>query len=309
MNTIIIYHSADADGWMSKAVLENEIPKKLPSSGNIRSIGWDFGQPPVEISQEELAESRLIVVDLPPNPFDELITFAKEFLWIDHHKSAIESNAQIQYPGIQNTSLSACRLAWAFFNLPPTDLTKYETEPMPDEPQLVFLIGLRDVWKHKGTRYEAICSHINLALIADRSFSFLESLQVSSEAHWLCVDDLVEEGVILDRFSKSLNQEAADRGAFLKTLWGIKFLVINSQLRGSQLLEHAAFELQRSGESVEALCVFSLNKFGKFNFSLYHAHGQKHRDLTVIAKKYGGGGHAGACGFEVGWDVVLSLFK
>jgi hypothetical protein len=36
-----------------------------------------------------------------------------------------------------------------------------------------------------------------------------------------------------------------------------------------------------------------------WRFSLYHAAGKEHHDLSKIAVKYGGGGHRGACGFQV----------
>lgn len=34
-----------------------------------------------------------------------------------------------------------------------------------------------------------------------------------------------------------------------------------------------------------------------FLFDFQRAPGKEHHDLSVIAKKYGGGGHRGACGF------------
>lgn len=308
MNTIIVYHGADADGWMSRAICENEAVKLSKSEDCFRSIGWDFGQPYPDLSNEDVRKARLIVVDLPPDPVYEVIPFAAEFVWIDHHKSAIEANASIPYQGLRHVGLSACRLTWAFFNLPyDTDLTQYETKPMPGEPELVFLIGLRDVWKHKGTEWQDVCQNINLALVSDRTFPFREAIRMPKSEHQMCVDSLEKRGHLLSQYSKSMNREMADRGAFMKQMWGMKVLILNSQLRGSEILEPAAFDLQRSGESVDALCVFCLNRYGKFNFSLYHAPGQKHRDLTQIVKLYGGGGHPGACGFEANWDIVRGL--
>lgn len=36
----------------------------------------------------------------------------------------------------------------------------------------------------------------------------------------------------------------------------------------------------------------------KWDVSLYHADGKEQHDLSLIAVKYGGGGHRGACGFR-----------
>jgi nanoRNase/pAp phosphatase (c-di-AMP/oligoRNAs hydrolase) len=36
----------------------------------------------------------------------------------------------------------------------------------------------------------------------------------------------------------------------------------------------------------------------KYNVSLYHSPHNKQHDLSLIAVKYGGGGHKGACGFQ-----------
>jgi nanoRNase/pAp phosphatase (c-di-AMP/oligoRNAs hydrolase) len=47
----------------------------------------------------------------------------------------------------------------------------------------------------------------------------------------------------------------------------------------------------------DALLTFCWLK-DKWRISLYHAEHRKDIDLSVIAVKYGGGGHKGACGFH-----------
>jgi hypothetical protein len=43
---------------------------------------------------------------------------------------------------------------------------------------------------------------------------------------------------------------------------------------------------------------FKFTGRGDWSVSLYHAPGKEHHDLSLIAVKYGGGGHRGDCGFR-----------
>ena len=43
--------------------------------------------------------------------------------------------------------------------------------------------------------------------------------------------------------------------------------------------------------------------------SLYHVEGKTHHDLSQIAVKYGGGGHKGACGFQITLNELSTIIS
>ena len=90
--TTVIYHRADYDG-----VFCREIAKHFLGADGVRYIGWDFGDPPVPIPERT---DKTYVLDLPLdkvfgtsiNPEGGQPFYHSNIIWIDHHKSAIESH-------------------------------------------------------------------------------------------------------------------------------------------------------------------------------------------------------------------------
>jgi hypothetical protein len=87
---------------------------------------------------------------------------------------------------------------------------------------------------------------------------------------------------------------------------GLKFLILNTQAKGSMALDAYARD-KVNGWSIDALMVWAVDKHGRVPVSLYHAPGKTHIDLSVIAKEFGGGGHAGACGMIVDMPVIINI--
>ena len=302
---ILIYHIADPDGWMSRAVIEHYVDID-------RSIGWDFGDKVPTFSDEEIRNAHVIVVDLPVSLVKD-IGFSRKITWIDHHKSEIEKwpHRSTEFDGIQVDGVAACRLAWWYYcgqsltgRDALQDVISGGADSLPYEPAIIHMVGLRDVWKHKGTIYEQDCNRLNLALLSRKDLA--EELAYAFEcgdnslSHLL--EALISDGARIEPYDECLIKESADRGARIITAWDMQVLTLNTQARGSKMLEAKALELAKSGQTVDALMVYGVASDGMFNVSWYHAPGQTHRDLSVIAKRYGGGGHAGACGARMKWQ-------
>src|SRR3990167_1028744 len=80
--------------------------------------------------------------------------------------------------------------------------------------------------------------------------------------------------------------------SFLVEWEGLKFLALNAARCNSNTF--AARDVLETGH--DALMGFFFN--GQvWTVSLYHARPRKDLDLSLIAVKHKGGGHAGACGF------------
>lgn len=82
MKPTVIYHSADADGWLCREIARKFLP-------DAELIGWNYGDPHLEFPRE----GTVYVLDLSPDCFWESplrTEFVNRLIWIDHHKSSIE---------------------------------------------------------------------------------------------------------------------------------------------------------------------------------------------------------------------------
>src|SRR5262245_37067793 len=174
--TTVVYHPADFDGLFCREIARKFLP-------DAELIGWDFGDLPIAIKTDTL-----YVMDLPcDRPFGlnlediELIedpdskgyrmggTESKELVWIDHHKTAIESHPP-GIPGYRIDGVAACRLAWQWFAeflmhdptaechamIPGSQLPTKEAfiERKVQEPYAVRLAGEYDIWDKRDLNAE-----------------------------------------------------------------------------------------------------------------------------------------------------------
>jgi hypothetical protein len=118
--TTVIFHNADFDGIFCREIARKFLP-------DAELIGWDYGQPQYLCPRDGM----VYVMDLPffngplksasggdyqipVAAFDDGQEFRNRVVWIDHHKSAIESHPK-HIPGYRIDGVAACRLAWQWF--------------------------------------------------------------------------------------------------------------------------------------------------------------------------------------------------
>jgi len=165
--TVCIYHSIDLDGWMSAAIVkywfekthalnctlehdseESKLELQITSSpDSLHMLGYNYGDPIPDLSEY----NRVIMCDISfPRPIMIDLLRDKEignFIWIDHHISAILDNKWLEEPGlifngIRDTKFAACELTWKYFF------------PNKSMPEIVRLLGRYDCFGHKGTPEE-----------------------------------------------------------------------------------------------------------------------------------------------------------
>ena len=303
-NTLVVYHSADFDGIACREVARRFL---LANPDNhVRFVGWNFGDPPVAIKDDD----EILVMDLP---LDRVFGFKIEDLiadagmppaykigaanvtWIDHHKTSIDTHPR-DIPGYRVDGVAACRLAYAWF-FRQSMFPEPDKQPLPTyanfferqvtEPIALTLIGEHDVWDHRDPR--ALRLQYGL-----RAYDL--------EAVWprlLHLDDspielmpLMEAGIYCERYARNVDASVCEHRTFLLEWEGLRWLCLNSARFNSQ--SFAARDTRETGH--DALLGFCWD--GKcWQVSLYHAAHNTNIDLSEIAKKYGGGGHRGACGF------------
>jgi oligoribonuclease NrnB/cAMP/cGMP phosphodiesterase (DHH superfamily) len=314
MKTTVIHHSADFDGLFCREIARKFLP-------DAELIGWDYKDEKIPFP----AEGQVYVLDLSPECFIEATTpnpdvLKQRLIWIDHHKTAIDRwNPDI--PGYRIDGVAACRLAWQWFNFN-YEISGAHHQALPlkaaflertvSEPLAVRLAGEYDIWDKRddradifqfGLRSRELTPHdwSNMLDMKKPSIEELESLIAVGHKDILNTDgthvpavvwQLLEAGKLLQTYQQR-NDSGMMHRSFLVEWEGLKFLVLNTARCNS--LTFASKDIPETGH--DALLGFYYGGKG-WEVSLYHAKHRSDLDLSEIAKKHGGGGHRGACGFR-----------
>lgn len=272
---VVIYHRADFDGLFCR-----EIARQFLGS-TAEYLGWHYGDAVPEVSPHvQLYMLDISVAALMDHP---------GLIWIDHHKSAMEQ-FPTTIPGYRIDGVAACRLAWQWFdcnmNHKPLPSKRSFVDRDVEEPLAVRLAGEYDIWDKRDERAE-LFQH------------GLRSCDISGYWPNLLRDDEETVAILLDRgealqYATTRSNESIIKDLGFTYQWeGLTFLVCNHARYNSHLFT-AGLKPEH-----DACMGFKYLPCGEWELSLYHAPGKEHHDLSVIAKKHGGGGHRGACGFRL----------
>lgn len=291
MKTIVIYHNADFDGIFCREIAKKFIP-------DAELIGWNFGDQPVKFDPS----TKVYILDLPVDAVLGLergagfLVYEKapNIVWIDHHKSSIESHDKT-IPGYRIDGVAACRLAWHWFSTDHTDVVVQfnglsEKQDFIDrkvsEPLAVRLAGEYDIWDKRDPNADLFQHGLRSQDLTDAIWI----LMLSEVGHHI-VDTLLKAGKCIQYAKANEDSSIINSYGFDIEFEGLKFLACN----------HARFNshLFTAGIRPDHDALFGFKWDGKqWNVSLYGIDGRPEIDLSLIAVKYGGGGHKGACGFR-----------
>jgi hypothetical protein len=296
MKTVVIYHSADFDGIFCREIAHKFLP-------DAALIGWDYGQPIPKIEDDV---ERLYMLDIS---VPELMNDPR-LIWIDHHKSAIDKwhfvagNIPSAIKGYRIDGVAACRLAWQYFSKWSQNAIEISKTILPtkqdfvdrnvSEPLAVRLAGEYDIWDKRDPRAELFQHGLRSQNIDLHLWRWMlgtdcdQSMMVSS------VKALLKQGEVIQYAKSQENEGIILSYGFNLEFEGLVFLACNHARFNSHLFTAGI------KPSHDALLGFNYDGKNKsWRVSLYHAPGKEHHDLSLIAVKYGGGGHKGACGFRL----------
>ena len=283
-----IFHHGDADGYAAAFAVYHF--HKIEERKNTEFIEMQYGYS-VDFNSIEKDEVVFIVdFSFEIEDMRKLLEITKNVTWIDHHISSINKYKDFEYdiPGYREDGIAACELAYEYMRLikldkiKPEDITKEVIHKnIKTIPKFIRLIGDRDVWKYDfgdETRY----FHMRL---------LHKGLPKPSDVYWTklfntnFLEEELKDGKLLLEFSNSLNSKAVKSWSYEAEFEGHKILCLNSTTRTSEVF----------GDKVKDYDFVSVyTHTGKvFSVSLYSVN----MDVNHIAEKFGGGGHARACGF------------
>lgn len=274
---LCIYHSIDFDGKCSAAIVKNKYP-------DCRLYGIDYGEE-FDISKVE-PEEEVFLVDFTFDDKEDMLKLkltCGDLHWIDHHNTIVQMEEELSakdWLGVRQLSpkVGACELVWDY-------LYPGETIPYP-----VYLLSRYDVWQNKDPLWdeEILPFQYGMRLggwdLDDPKWKTL--LKCNKESAF--VHNTIEKGNIGLFYEKELSGKMA-RGLWFPLEWeDLRFQVINRGYANS-----ISAEAIWNPEEFDAVMFFSRGReFWKITMFT-----DKEIDLSILAKKYGGGGHKQACGF------------
>lgn len=301
IQTIVYYHRLDFDGIVSGAVARYWL-------GDAPYIGWDYKDPEPERPADDV---KIYMLDIS---IDGLMDHPG-LVWIDHHKTAIDKYPET-IPGYRIDGVAACRLAGQWFKIADAEkhvgwaneacarLTRMDyAQHSVIEPLLVRLVGEYDVWDHRDPR--ALFLQHGLTAIG---FSVDEHDVHDYFTQMNIVNELCETGETIERYAQTFNSDVAANNAYFLTWEGVRFAVLNTAKGNSMVFGDFAV---RHADEIDAVLVWRHTGGEAISFSLYGPPKglREDIDLSVIARKYGGGGHRNACGFRLAFEDVAQILK
>lgn len=267
--TICLYHN-DPDGCCAAAVVRKAFGENLRLQP--LEIGEDVPWPAIKAARQVVLVDFSLAMDDMERLRDEF-----DFVWVDHHKSALAilGEAMAEVPGERSVDEAACVLSWQTF---------FPARPLP---RAVAYIGDRDIWRNALPNTQAFSEGLYQL---DFSPSNWELWQRLLEDEQDLVAELIERGGLLYQARMKQIAQAVDHRGFETTFEGHRTLAINQRGSGDM------GEYIRQSGYVIGYCYAEVMRAGRLQtiVTLY----SDQVDVSEIARKFGGGGHRGAAGFQ-----------
>jgi oligoribonuclease NrnB/cAMP/cGMP phosphodiesterase (DHH superfamily) len=299
----ILYHKADLDGVLS-GVIAYEALIKNPQT-NITAFGCDYGD-----------DLKALKLDL----FDKIyiIDFSDEWLLtneklknkitlIDHHISCINKNYNVSKYLING--VAACRLTYQFFHNQDYSWLNdiHYINRLVKEPYIVTLAGEHDIWDKESPDAKYLTygisdlSFSNIQFVWNQLRFVFEKAQKGKDKVYIDARRLDEGYDLLNRYVNGRGEGAiefiSNTYLYLKSvkvnIMGLTGYAYNTNIRSSLIAP-------QKGDFTMVWC-YEGNP--KIKVSLY----SETVDVSKIAVSLGGGGHRGACGFQVYPHVLTQM--
>lgn len=293
MKATIIYHKVDLNGVASAAIAKSYYENQ-DGTTQIALCPYTYGDSMDEFKKE--AEDSQVICVLDVSFGEDTFSMMKDWiergkgvLWIDHHKGILEEaeSWSIHIPGKREIGIAACELTYNHFN--------------GHAPMIIKHLSAYDVWNKNMFDWEDVMN-IQYAMRAEigldvyKMQKFIDNIDFYDEVGQL--SELKAKGKSIRDFLTVKNQGEVENYSFIGKIDGKNALFMNTLEFNSTTFQSKTPEWL-DGEAVKFLAPFAVQPNGLVRFSLYKTEGRFDVDCCEMAKRFGGGGHKGAAGFQV----------
>jgi oligoribonuclease NrnB/cAMP/cGMP phosphodiesterase (DHH superfamily) len=270
-NIVVLYHADCKDGfgaaWAAWKKLGNEA----------EYIPVTHGRPVPEGLDNKVLYMLDFTYDEPYT--SQLIKSNKQVTAIDHHRSQ-EKITKSTFKYSYDRNHSGAVLTWKYFH------------PKEKIPKLLAYIEDQDLFTHKLPSALQICTYINAL---EREFLIWDRLAREFE-DTVMLEKYSQEGKLLMQYNDRLMREIA-KDATLVSFHGYKVYAVNAPHRFASAIARILYEQGPPfsiiwGEKQDRIGISLRSKPQTF-------------DVSMLAQKYGGGGHPHAAGFSLPLDSNL----
>ena len=319
-----IFHHNDNDGRCAAAIVYHELSVVFdkPTKDDFVEYnhGWKLGIPEIK-EGETVYIVDLSLDDVIMGLIKHLINGGCNVIHIDHHKSTLDRMETLsgsdklvmdKVTKFYKIGISGSLLTWIYSCMDEEerknceavqfDLTDkrthvafdYDTPNMREYriPTTIRFVDDNDVWLHdiEETKYFCMAS-----MMLEDKHPYSDTWKDLIYGSDYNVYQLVEKGRLLYQYQQTINKGVLQK-AFEVDFEGMKTLCLNSCYGNSRVFEDR-FDMYP--------CCIKFDYDGKirrWRYTMYRSKaytGDDTKDLSVIAKKYGGGGHETAAGFQL----------
>lgn len=287
-NPIIFYHN-DLDGHCSGAIAKLTIP---PAEMREINYGHDF-------PWDEVGGRDVYMLDYSLDAEDMIrLRDTCQLTWIDHHYNITKqvndlcgANGQIE--GLRSyDGWAACELSWRYFVNPTNDFQM---------PLAVRLAGIYDTQGFKQMMSTALGKQALHFQYGMRGLQTDPKNQSTVDNLWSALllnsqrdqfaRDIAANGRLVFEYQLQRNAKLMESYSFPAYLWGYKVLAANLPPGSGSV----TFESVWDNKKYDIMCMFAWDG-DYWRYSLYTD--KPGIDVSEIARKFGGNGHAQAAGFR-----------
>ena len=271
MSSTICFHHNDEDGRASGAIVRYAL------GDDVQLFETDYDGK--EIPWEAVLKASLVIVVDFSFPKQDMQTMAagRNFIWIDHHKSALTELEDVsrKWHGTRDLNNAACVLTWKYF---------FPSRPVP---RAITLIGDRDTWRWVEADTGAFTEGL-----------YVRDTRAENDTLWpllfeenpTLMVEITTEGQRLREIRLGEVEEQIKRGGFEVIFEGHRTLVINA---------HGNGDLGQRGRDLGFEIIYCyIDQMQQDVLTTVVTLFSRQADVSAIARQYGGGGHANAAGFS-----------
>tara|TARA_Y100000034_G_scaffold103615_1_gene129402 strand:- start:865 stop:1794 length:930 start_codon:yes stop_codon:yes gene_type:complete len=261
---VIIYHADCSDGFGAAYAAWKLLGNRA------EYYACKHGSPPPDVSGKVVA---ILDFSFDNTTTKKMIEDSEGLIVIDHHKSAI-----VELHDISNTHFdmtkSGAMLSWEFFH------------PGKEPPKFIRYIQDRDLWKWELEYSKEFSAAFDMVPFDFEEFEKFEDDSV--------FDDAAKRGSYILAYSKTVIKKVCEKASSRKYN-DLDVLVVNSSHWMSEI-----------GARLSPDCDFAIiwyydHEDLNIKVSLRSFH--EYVDVSEIAKRFGGGGHKKAAGFQLPGDM------